>query len=484
MGIFKHKGSAQAFEAIRHRVTMSIDRNSKDHKGVAHWSKDYVEHLRTIHFSLMAVSVGLIALSLARPTGTLERALVQLREIQEVNATSNATNFSWTDVWKENQIRRAIDSGHVQPRIDRDKFIADKGDVTTAELLCAANEVSITVALTSEWRLFTNHEDFKEPYRKFMLPVAGRSIWPIPDDKLYLSSSMTLADFQDTWNFLASNIEIAIPNHVQNKAYMWDAAKESWTEYKCGPIGDKKSQTFGASLPILSLGIEADGRWPELHQLVGNDTSELGYVSHDRSVFLQVDEFRSIPFDGQAWFMTRFPHWDHGQFKESFPELSEVSSDFRSEELGTVERILRAQQSKSADSFEAFGIKLPAEIVTRFGILLIVAVQLYFAIHLSELSGRLQPDDPGWEVAWIGVYRHKLARIMYFFSVFLLPLGAVVALGVRGLIEFSYSRWSWLTLILGVVFSTGIGTLIHLNEPAISKQCHADEKIEPAGLEG
>jgi hypothetical protein len=192
---------------------------------------------------------------------------------------------------------------------------------------------------------------------------------------------MKLADFQDSWNFLASQIDIAVPNHVQNKVFFWDATKDDWFEHTCPHRNDSTPRTFTIGYG-LSLGVDPNQNWRKLHQLIGNDTSELGYLSPDNGIFLQVDEFRSIPFDGQSWFITRFPHWRHGQFKESFPELDEVSADIRSEDLGTVDRILRGQQSRSAESFEAFGIKLPAEIVTRFGILLILAVQLYLSFRL------------------------------------------------------------------------------------------------------
>ena len=293
--------------------------------------------------------------------------------------------------------------------------------------------------------------------------------------KLGLGRAMSLRDFQDLWDFLSSGISIAIPNHLQDKAFLWENSKEDWSEYACQPdLETKAHPRLTRSYNFLSLGVLADHRrWSKLHNLMGNDTSELGYVSSDNESFIQVDEFHSIDFDGQAWFRTRFPHWYHGSFKDSFPELDEVSADFRQEDLGTVQHIVRGLVNATSESFEAFGIKMPADTVIRFGILLILAVQLYFAIHLSELSTRLRADDPGWEVAWIGVYQHKLAKSVYFVSVLLLPVGAVVALGVRGLIDFSFDRSSWATMILGIkACAVALGILIHLKKPASWGQDH------------
>jgi hypothetical protein len=47
----------------------------------AHWSKDYVEHLRIVHFALIAISAGLVVLLLTSKEYNAVNALVQLEEI-------------------------------------------------------------------------------------------------------------------------------------------------------------------------------------------------------------------------------------------------------------------------------------------------------------------------------------------------------------------------------------------------------------------
>src|ERR1700683_4014015 len=46
-----------------------------------HWSKDFVEHLRTVHFALMAISAGLLLLVLSAREYNAVAALVQIEEI-------------------------------------------------------------------------------------------------------------------------------------------------------------------------------------------------------------------------------------------------------------------------------------------------------------------------------------------------------------------------------------------------------------------
>jgi hypothetical protein len=51
-----------------------------------HWSKDFVEHLRTVHFTLLTVSVGLIIL-LSSKSYDSKKAAEQVNEIETANST-------------------------------------------------------------------------------------------------------------------------------------------------------------------------------------------------------------------------------------------------------------------------------------------------------------------------------------------------------------------------------------------------------------
>src|SRR5579872_4861519 len=50
-----------------------------------HWSKDFVEHLRTVHFTLVTVSVGLIAL-LSSKTYDARKAASEMNELVELTS--------------------------------------------------------------------------------------------------------------------------------------------------------------------------------------------------------------------------------------------------------------------------------------------------------------------------------------------------------------------------------------------------------------
>ena len=52
-----------------------------------HWSKDFVEHLRTVHFALIAVCVGAMILASARTQLEISQAHEQLNQISDTVKT-------------------------------------------------------------------------------------------------------------------------------------------------------------------------------------------------------------------------------------------------------------------------------------------------------------------------------------------------------------------------------------------------------------
>lgn len=65
---------------------------------------------------------------------------------------------------------------------------------------------------------------------------------------------------------------------------------------------------------------------------------------------------------------------------------------------------------------DVFGIKFPAGAQFQWGIILILVVQVYFWLHLRELSPRLERDHPGLDVAWPGLYPSWAAHAVVWVS--------------------------------------------------------------------
>ena len=146
--------------------------------------------------------------------------------------------------------------------------------------------------------------------------------------------------------------------------------------------------------------------------------------------------------DVQTTLIRTHPYWKSGAFSSSFSELDKATANIQDNSFETISSTLQEEASKpKADSFEVFGVKFPVEKATRWGILLIVGIQLYLWIHLHELSPKLKEGDAGWDVAWIGVYQSLAARMLFVASTALLPVVTIAALGNNALREADALVW-------------------------------------------
>jgi len=63
------------------------------------------------------------------------------------------------------------------------------------------------------------------------------------------------------------------------------------------------------------------GPWAKSAPKVGDEPPRYGYVSNHNTVFISLDQFNDVDFDGQGWFLAN-PTWSSGNFAEAFPDHS------------------------------------------------------------------------------------------------------------------------------------------------------------------
>jgi hypothetical protein len=113
-------------------------------------------------------------------------------------------------------------------------------------------------------------------------------------------------------------------------------------------------------------------------------------------------------------------------------------------QLDDLQKTLTNNASKGTETFEAFGIKLPAEQITVTGILLILAIQLYLMICFAQRSPEIPCDDPVWNIPWLGMDPSLVGRVVFFASLAIAP-AAIVALGINAILRGAPdgAHWSW-----------------------------------------
>jgi hypothetical protein len=193
------------------------------------------------------------------------------------------------------------------------------------------------------------------------------------------------------------------------------------------------------------------------------------------SDYVRITSFETVPLNGFLFLTDLLPEsertaWRKGTFAESFPDLNAITKDRQSATFKVWDDALREELERSSDSFEAVGLKVPAQAATLWGEILILGVQLYLLIHLIELSRKIDRSDPGWEVAWIGIYRHRLAKTLFVCSAILLPPVTSGIVGYKGVVISANTTnlnraQAWTVAAAGVLFSVAIAAISFWNRP-------------------
>lgn len=158
--------------------------------------------------------------------------------------------------------------------------------------------------------------------------------------------------------------------------------------------------------------------------------------------FVPVTEFQTIDFDSQAALLDPIsaqqvtrkegPFVPHGTFEYSFSSLNEITKNYQQLSLNAFGPILESEQERAGESFEALGIKFPAEETTRWGLMIILAVQSYLWVMLREQSKGPPLGDAEFGVPWVGMYGSLPAKVVSFLTVVILPAATSGMVAVRG----------------------------------------------------
>jgi hypothetical protein len=105
-----------------------------------------------------------------------------------------------------------------------------------------------------------------------------------------------------------------------------------------------------------------------------------------------------------------------------------MPAELRNISLESVPARIASSEVPGEQVIEALGLRVPASEVTRWGVILLLAAQFYFWLHLHEFNRKIAQSSPGLDVAWIGVYRTRVAAMTAFVSSCILPVAAVATL--------------------------------------------------------
>ncbi len=387
-----------------------------------HWSKDFVEHLRTVHLGLIAVSLGLIVITFsAKPYN----AAIALREIHQIMELRKLWSIGWLMTRaSQKQINIADQdtariwttpgaASGLETLGKTDERGASTGPREIALTTTAGSNVSGLEAVinakkrgnTNARKNYVRHFYFNSQY--WLQEPAGAAWSPS-------SFPTTLQEFKDWWTALTtSRFRAAFPESVDPGG---QCSRDEETVLILGVSNDSNHSQGVRLVPEVRNGaITYRGDWDFPVGICEFAVRKFAYVEVSQQTLVDV-----------------FKNWQPGSFNKSFSDLALATKELQSLELDDIEKFVASEAATvGSEVFEAFGMKIPLRQISVWGSVLLLGVQLYFFVYLKQLSGKLRSTDPGWDVPWIGMDTSWLGQAIFFVTITMLPWCTVLLLKVR-----------------------------------------------------
>ena len=394
----------------------------------AHWSKDFVEHLRTVHFALIAVATGLIVIVLsAKPYDPA----IALREIHQI--------IELKKMWSRDWLVQRATLKYVSPA-DSDPEHQKPFELSTigTNQIVGPPQPLLFIAEKIHAQVYDKR---RRTHGIVEFSVDRRSLWMQDFSRAWSPDTFpnTLEGFQGWWELLQSHNYKAIFPLTAACTTGWPIALDS---PELVPIAEPDAvQEKDPDRVSLALGLS-------LTSPVYGGSGRFGRYT------LPVVTFSYVELS-QKNIVDQFKNWKVGSFNSSFADLARATRELQGLEFDDVEKFLATDAAKGTEVFEAFGMKFPADQITGWGIVLLLGIQLYFFVYVKQLDGKLARGDAGWDVPWIGMDTSWLARGIFFVTIVMLPWMATAALGAQAIFRL---RHPYADERLSVVMTSALAT--------------------------
>jgi len=264
----------------------------------AHWSKDFVGHLRTVHFALIAISVGLVALILSSRS---YNPSVAARELVEIEQLRGDWSFEWVG---RNTLTEIMESQAVHlpckaPRplhlpVGHPDDVEVLGTVTTPD---AKTQTLLTVKLPVSTWFTSGNEHIANTIRL----DSGPELTFFPK---------TLSNFREWWNSLiGKNRGVLIPFSIEAQALALAPVPITMTL--------DRPRTPKETSQTVDMGFEQYSD----DNMQGSVGSKAGFFSFRVCTLARVQI-------KQEHFAKVFPDWRTGDYRTSFYDLDEAAHEY------------------------------------------------------------------------------------------------------------------------------------------------------------
>jgi hypothetical protein len=402
-----------------------------------------VDHVRTIHYILLAFCIAFLFLSKTNPINVYERARDDLRWVVRVNdylsedwakqtvpkvlsrakqaqATPGVQSYGGSLVFDDRA--RVVALGPIWISVSRKNFLPEsKAELNKAFPAWASSGNTLSSNLEEFAAAWDSMHDTTLVY---LLDITGRGFEIVQSTQLkgkltlkpiHVSSSQALPSPETTnptpylvlgttkeqltaaWNEIADYFDL--PDTPVPETLLSDFKEGKEHISPGGTRGDLDGH------PCIIVG-----------GLSSDDKSFLAYIVEGRCGAVAVG-LQTLFFRDRADVAARV---NQGRYDDSFSSLSSVTKNLKEVSFEALDSHLHSLSNMSVD-YDVFGIKLSAELITRWGVLVVLVTQVYLLIYIRELVARITFRDKGWQKAWIGTHRTRVSQLLFVLTITALP---------------------------------------------------------------
>lgn len=374
--------------------------------------KEILEHLRTIHFAMMATCFGLVVVVASRLPVDIDETLDEFRTVEQAVEGIRGSPGTLNDL----VAMRAQDALRASPRTSSKTWLVLPDDPGPAGAP-PTRFASVTAALPKLGNTLLN-------------PIARLSVDDTHSPKLLVAPFQMAVKRPSVYPAAREDLQLPIPNSWNDVERLIVALKDGLTAH----VARGLSRTFrldGEEVSDPWIEGESKGGIPldwacdldlrpreTVWVYEGNCVRQAVANAPVKRLMFRADVL-AVELTGTS-LLTRVLGHDIDPNTEPFPHLKAFVGGDGEEDLKTLGRRIEATKSPSPDGYEIVGVKIPFRQVSVVGTLVVLLLQAYFLVHLQQATKEKQ-QTKGESVAWIGIYQTTLARLLFVGSAILLP---------------------------------------------------------------
>jgi hypothetical protein len=431
----------------------------------------FVEHVRTVHFALLATCLALFAASLPEAPEDLR---IAKRDLERIQTAANSS-----------ALEKLTNRGFLLAARGPGQWKAKPAGTYGLRLTYATKGARFSVVATPAWSTTLTLEEQAIPGISAEsglvgtcgnVVVANTNIGAFGVD---ISERSSLAEFSAFWDCLPQIRAVSFGQIYYHKPAPVSLGKEMAATFKNNlievtplmAVGTMPFETIApAPFPALFLTL-AKGQLvlefdPNKHFPVSPadfGATPVKYVIGLAPVspaigasgtiftmpFTITADTRAVSTKAQQLLIDEyFPGTATGTFERRFPQLSLWAHGREARTPKILLEDLQTDIDRASESFELFGVKIPLSLIAKLGLLVLIAIEAYFCLHLSRLTLLVKGPSSVPSFPWIGAYLDLISRTASLTSAALLPVAVVAWLAI--------STWRQLgaatTILLGGIY--------------------------------